>query len=167
MTISSMELQSNQGRQHSSIARWYWLQDVGARPPAAATPTHPSLTADFSASFSFASSFRRGARVTRRPRRAGPHSARNQQLSSRTHLGTLVALQNTVDAELEQAVAALTAHFAAHPNAADAVDGIAAWWLAGAVPKPVVERALQWLVDEGVVVAKRMANGTVIYALKK
>lgn len=72
-----------------------------------------------------------------------------------------------MDVELEQVVAAISTHFTAHPNAADTADGIAAWWLAGAVPKPLVERALQWLVDEGVVVAKRVANGTVIYALKK
>jgi hypothetical protein len=73
-----------------------------------------------------------------------------------------------VDAELEQIVAALLAYLSAHPSAADTAEGIAEWWLGGlegSVTKVAVEQALQRLIDEGVVASKRIANGTVIYAL--
>jgi Fe2+ or Zn2+ uptake regulation protein len=75
-----------------------------------------------------------------------------------------------VDAELEQVVAAIKAHFSAHPNAADTVDGIASWWLpesAQGASHALVERALQTLVVEGLVKSRRIANGTVVYSLNR
>jgi DNA-binding transcriptional ArsR family regulator len=77
---------------------------------------------------------------------------------------------SSVDAELERIVRMLKAHLIAHPNAADTVEGIASWWLAdqrGGASRERVEQALRQLVDEGFVTARRMANGTVIYALNK
>lgn len=83
---------------------------------------------------------------------------------------TTTTQHSSLNAELERIVAALRAHFDAHPNAADTVDGIASWWLTGSqlsVSKAVVEQALQLLVDEGFVATRRTANGTVIYVLNK
>lgn len=75
-----------------------------------------------------------------------------------------------MDPELEQVVADIKKHFQEFPNAADTIDGIAAWWLArehAGVPKTTVERALQLLVDTGFARARRTGNGAVIYALNK
>lgn len=73
----------------------------------------------------------------------------------------------TVHADLQRIVVALKAHFAAHPNAADSVEGISAWWLHGDVSKHLVEQALKELANQGFVTTRRTTNGTVIYALKK
>jgi hypothetical protein len=75
-----------------------------------------------------------------------------------------------VDTDLEQVVAAVKEHLSEHPNAADTLEGIASWWLSTrypSVPRSLVEQALTKLEDEAFVTARRVANGTVIYALNK
>lgn len=75
-----------------------------------------------------------------------------------------------MDPELEQVVADIKKHFEEFPNAADTVDGIAAWWLArehAGVSSATVDRALQLLVDAGFARARRTGNGAVIYSLNK
>ena len=70
--------------------------------------------------------------------------------------------------ELDQVVASIKKHLLEFPNAADTVHGIAAWWLVHelpGIPEATVERALELLVESGFVRARRMTNGTVIYAL--
>jgi Fe2+ or Zn2+ uptake regulation protein len=70
--------------------------------------------------------------------------------------------------ELDQVVAGIKKHLLEFPNAADTVEGIAAWWLVRELPgisKATVEQALELLVESGFVRARRMVNGTVIYAL--
>ena len=75
-----------------------------------------------------------------------------------------------MEGELDQIVAVIRKHLSDFPNAADTVDGIAAWWLAlehPGISHAQVELALQRLVDAGFARARRMENGTVIYALNK
>jgi hypothetical protein len=64
------------------------------------------------------------------------------------------------------AVQALTAYWLAHPHASDTLEGICQWWKSVApLPAPLVEQALQWLVEHGVVVAHRAADGRLRYRL--
>ena len=64
------------------------------------------------------------------------------------------------------AVQELTAYWMEHPHASDTVEGICQWWLRDAsVTSLQVEWALAWLVDRGVVVAQRAADGRVRYRL--
>jgi hypothetical protein len=64
------------------------------------------------------------------------------------------------------AVQELTAYWLAHPHASDTLEGICRWWLSAASSsQPLVEQALQWLVERGVVVAHRAADGRVRYRL--
>jgi Fe2+ or Zn2+ uptake regulation protein len=74
------------------------------------------------------------------------------------------------EVELDQVVVAIEKHLSEYPSAADAVEGIAAWWLGRDCPdisRDVVERALRRMVDSGFLRERRMENGTVIYALRK
>ena len=53
-----------------------------------------------------------------------------------------------------------------HPNAADTVEGMAAWWLPGdARPEPasVVERAINVLLGRHELTRRTLSDGTVIY----
>ena len=53
-----------------------------------------------------------------------------------------------------------------HPGAADTVDGIARWWLAGPVQPPPrdVEAALDLLVRRGVLTRRLLPDGTTVFA---
>ena len=63
--------------------------------------------------------------------------------------------------ELEEA---LRRYCAAHPNAADSVDGVRRWWLADpAIPLADVEAALEALVKRGMLDVRRLPDGTGIY----
>ena len=61
---------------------------------------------------------------------------------------------------------ALRRYLAAHPTAADTVNGIQRWWLAPAVdePLPLVELALDRLIEEGLMCRVPMQDGRTIYA---
>jgi hypothetical protein len=63
--------------------------------------------------------------------------------------------------ELEEALAR---YCAAHPNAADSVDGVRRWWLADpAIPLADVEAALEALVERGMLDVRRLPDGTIVY----
>jgi hypothetical protein len=53
-----------------------------------------------------------------------------------------------------------------HPAAADTVDGIARWWLAGPVQPPLgdVETALDLLIRRGVLSRRALPDGNTLYA---
>jgi hypothetical protein len=64
------------------------------------------------------------------------------------------------------AVQALMAYWLAHPHASDTLEGICRWWLnPDTLPAPRVEPALAWLVERGVVMIHRAADGRVRYRL--
>jgi hypothetical protein len=63
--------------------------------------------------------------------------------------------------ELEQA---LEHYCAAHPNAADTVDGARRWWLGDpAIALDDVEAALEALVTRGLLDVRRLPDGSAIY----
>jgi Fe2+ or Zn2+ uptake regulation protein len=60
----------------------------------------------------------------------------------------------------------ITRYLTAHPRAGDTVDGIRTWWLAGrreSSPTNVL-RALEALVERGVVQRHALPDGTTIYS---
>jgi hypothetical protein len=61
----------------------------------------------------------------------------------------------------------LSAYWLQHPHASDTLEGICRWWLSSASSSTpvVVEQALAWLVERGVVVSHRAADGRVRYRL--
>ena len=64
------------------------------------------------------------------------------------------------------AVQALTAYWLLHPHASDSLEGICRWWLnATPIPAVLVEQALVWLTERGVVAAQHAADGRVRYRL--
>jgi hypothetical protein len=70
------------------------------------------------------------------------------------------------EGEMTQLVLALRRYLQAHPRAADSVEGIAAWWIAGARRSglDVVESALEVLVGEGAMRKQVLPDGKTIYA---
>jgi hypothetical protein len=63
-------------------------------------------------------------------------------------------------------IATIEAHLAAHPQAADSVDGVAEWWVArrGVVAsREEVEEALDTLVRQGRLRCVRLADGNTLY----
>ena len=57
-------------------------------------------------------------------------------------------------------------HLAEHPNAADSVEGVTRWWLAGyraGVSRQDVEEALEVLVQRGRLRSVRLADGNTLY----
>jgi hypothetical protein len=57
-----------------------------------------------------------------------------------------------------------------HPNAADTVDGVAAWWLSGSAESDWLRRvhdAIELLVRQGEVSRRTLGDGTVIYERNK
>lgn len=64
------------------------------------------------------------------------------------------------------AVQALTGYWLQHPHASDSLEGICLWWLnTSPMPAPLVEQALAWLTERGVVLAQHTADGRVRYRL--
>jgi len=60
----------------------------------------------------------------------------------------------------------IEAHLAAHPQAADSVDGVARWWVSkrGVVAsREQVEAALEALVEQGRLRRVRLADGNTLY----
>jgi hypothetical protein len=64
-------------------------------------------------------------------------------------------------------VRALQRYIAAQPTAADTVVGIQRWWLAPSVdePLPLVELALDRLIEEGVMRRVQLQDGSAIYSV--
>jgi hypothetical protein len=54
-------------------------------------------------------------------------------------------------------------YLAKHPGAADTVAGICDWWLPG-VPEPLVQRALDELMSEGLVKRHEVPGGRPVYS---
>jgi hypothetical protein len=58
-------------------------------------------------------------------------------------------------------------YLSAHPDAADTMTGIRAWWLSptfAGTPLGVVETALELLIERGAVTSTRLPDGRVLYA---
>jgi hypothetical protein len=61
----------------------------------------------------------------------------------------------------------IRAYLAAHPHAGDTVEGIRAWWLGdGACAPDVVRTALDRLVAAGVLEARTLGDGSVVYGAR-
>lgn len=60
------------------------------------------------------------------------------------------------------------AYWRAHPNAADAIEGVV-WWMPelGAKPQSLVQSALDLLVSRNIAQKKLRADGSVIYSAKR
>jgi hypothetical protein len=71
------------------------------------------------------------------------------------------------DDALPPAAEALLAYWSTNPDAMDSVQGIAQWWLmssSGRLSMPEIERALNVLIERGLVVRRTLADGTEVYA---
>ena len=70
------------------------------------------------------------------------------------------------EGEMTQLVLEIRRYLQDHPRAADSVEGIAAWWIAGAHKSglDVVESALEVLVGEGAMRKQVLPDGKTIYA---
>jgi hypothetical protein len=69
---------------------------------------------------------------------------------------------------VESVAAGIRHYLASHPEAGDSVEGIHRWWLSGDAAqesRDTVERALGRLVDEGVLVRRRLPDGEAFYAV--
>jgi len=63
-------------------------------------------------------------------------------------------------------VYAIARYFRSHPHACDTLDGVARWWLTGALTAaPALEAALDILGNEGIVEAVHAADGRTRYRL--
>ena len=70
------------------------------------------------------------------------------------------------ESRTQRALDAIKAYVACYPNAADAEDGIAQWWLPALgvyVPQGDVSAALERLVQMNVLERAKLADGSVIY----
>lgn len=70
------------------------------------------------------------------------------------------------DKELSELAQAIHRYLDAHPNAADSLDGIVRWWLARQRyddTAGAVQAALRELEEHGLVWARRLADGKVVY----
>ena len=79
-------------------------------------------------------------------------------------------LENHEDQETAAIAQEISDYLTAHPNAADTVEGIVKWWLTrqrfeSATDR--VQKALDYLVAEGLVSKKAVAGGRVVYAVAK
>ena len=70
------------------------------------------------------------------------------------------------EADVARVRSAILAYLERHANAADTREGIIDWWLPieqRVMDRAVIERALELLVAEGVLVGARLVDGTVLY----
>lgn len=71
------------------------------------------------------------------------------------------------DETLPTAAKALLSYWQVNPDAMDSTQGIAKWWLAGQSGQlsiVEIERALEVLVERGLAVRRKLADGTEVYA---
>jgi hypothetical protein len=64
---------------------------------------------------------------------------------------------------------AVLAYLAQHPDAADTLEGIVSWWLPTQryeTERQYIEKALDLMVERGLLCRDRLPGGTVLYALK-
>lgn len=80
--------------------------------------------------------------------------------------------RDVAHAEDEEAVGSVAAdirrYIVSHPEAGDSVEGIHRWWLSGDAAqesRATVERALELLLGEGVLVRRRLPDGEALYAV--
>ena len=103
--------------------------------------------------------------------RRHPTACRPRRVCGRSALGMSLALghprMGDHPSECEAVMQAIRDYLNVHPHAADSIEGVASWWLAG-VPHggglPLVEQALAGLIEAGVVSAGRSLTGRVIYS---
>ena len=68
--------------------------------------------------------------------------------------------------DVDEAARRILEYLAERPNASDTFEGIAQWWLGAAslhASSQTVQRALDRLVRQGHLVAKKRIDGTIIY----
>jgi hypothetical protein len=68
-----------------------------------------------------------------------------------------------MDPEVMTTVQQLSQYLCRHPDACDAPEGIARWWVAEPVPASVAESALSWMAARGVLEALHAADGRLRY----
>jgi hypothetical protein len=71
------------------------------------------------------------------------------------------------DDEVRDIADAVSRYLELHPGAADTPEGIVRWWLPRLCFDETianVQRALEWLVDQGVVAKSQMPDGRYVYA---
>ena len=74
------------------------------------------------------------------------------------------------EANVARVRSAILAYLERHANAADTREGIVDWWLPveqRALDRAVIERALEILIAEGLLVGTRLIDGTVLYRRAK
>lgn len=77
---------------------------------------------------------------------------------------------NASRTEVDEAAAGIRCYLLEHPNAADTLEGVAAWWLSGSTSGPwlaTVQAAVDRLVAAGEVVKQTLPDGTTIYQRSK
>lgn len=73
------------------------------------------------------------------------------------------------DAEIATIAQQIRGYLEAHPKAADTLEGVLKWWLARqryGETKEQVEKALDYLVVQGVASRCRLIDGTIVYSRK-
>ena len=78
--------------------------------------------------------------------------------------------ENHEDQEIASIANEIRNYILAHPNAADSLEGVIKWWLMrqrfeSATDR--VQKALDYLIAEGLVSKKAVASGRVVYAVAK
>lgn len=68
-----------------------------------------------------------------------------------------------MDPEVMTTVQQLSQYLCRHPDACDAPEGIARWWVDEPLPPSVVQVALDWMAARGVVEALHAADGRLRY----
>lgn len=77
---------------------------------------------------------------------------------------------NAQNQDIDALATAIRRYLLDHPNAADTLEGVARWWLAGGAGEAwlsTVQRAIEQLVKRGEMVGQTLRDGTVIYERTK
>ena len=77
---------------------------------------------------------------------------------------------NAQNQDIDALATAIRSYLREHPNAADTLEGVARWWLAGGAGEAwlsTVQRAIEQLVKRGEMVGQTLRDGTVIYERNK
>jgi len=72
--------------------------------------------------------------------------------------------------DVDEAARRILEYLAERPNASDTFEGVAQWWLGAAslqASSQTVQRALEQLVRQGQLTAKKRIDGTIIYVRAK
>jgi len=71
------------------------------------------------------------------------------------------------ESTLQRVVQQIEAYLVKHPQANDSVEGAEQWWLDGREARPTVERALELLVQRGVLQRSVNTDSTVVYSARR